>query len=288
MTPSRGISSRERRNLELRDRTYISLWVKYTMFAFNFLFWIVGGIMVAIGFWAFWDKYTTYGEIRVKTAFDVILDLSIVLMIVGAVVFIISFAGCVGALRENTCLLKFYSICLTVIFLAELAIAITAFVFPNKIQELINKELSRELIEKYRDDDNLRNLIDEFQKQYQCCGVSDEGYKDWSHNIYFNCSPENLSSERCAVPYSCCKNPTNIVNNLVNVMCGFNTQNKPVTEAGKLIYTEGCITTMFESAKRNLYVIAGISLGIGFAQLFVLHLAKTLCDQISMQKAMWI
>lgn len=38
--------------------------------------------------------------------------------------------------------------------------------------------------------------------QFKCCGWN--GYTDWSWNLYFNCTGENPSRERCAVPYSCC------------------------------------------------------------------------------------
>lgn len=38
--------------------------------------------------------------------------------------------------------------------------------------------------------------------QFKCCGWNN--YTDWSWNLYFNCTRANPSSERCAVPYSCC------------------------------------------------------------------------------------
>lgn len=38
--------------------------------------------------------------------------------------------------------------------------------------------------------------------QFKCCGWNN--YTDWSWNLYFNCTRGNPSSERCAVPYSCC------------------------------------------------------------------------------------
>ena len=37
-----------------------------------------------------------------------------------------------------------------------------------------------------------------------CCGMTDNGYKDWNTNIYFHCNKSSPSSEKCGVPPSCC------------------------------------------------------------------------------------
>ena len=45
-----------------------------------------------------------------QTIYDVFLDLSILLIIVGGVIFIVGFSGFVGALRENLCFLRIVSL----------------------------------------------------------------------------------------------------------------------------------------------------------------------------------
>ena len=64
--------------------------------------------MVGVGVWAYIEKNKYYYQ-DIETIYDVLLDLSILLMIVGAVIFIVGYAGCVGALRENICLLRIVS-----------------------------------------------------------------------------------------------------------------------------------------------------------------------------------
>lgn len=66
--------------------------------------------MIGVGIYAFYDKLQTTGTIKVENVYDIVLNISLVMAIAGGVVFIVSFAGCVGALRENTCLLKFVSV----------------------------------------------------------------------------------------------------------------------------------------------------------------------------------
>lgn len=72
-------------------------------------FQLFGGLLIGIGLYAFVDKWQLTGWVKLENVYDVILNISLVMVIMGGVVFIVSFAGCVGALRENTCLLKFVS-----------------------------------------------------------------------------------------------------------------------------------------------------------------------------------
>lgn len=62
--------------------------------------------LLGIGVWA-WVQKEMFKNIGKLTTFFV--DPGLIFIIVGAVIFIIGFAGCVGALRENTCLLMFVS-----------------------------------------------------------------------------------------------------------------------------------------------------------------------------------
>ncbi len=88
----------------------------------------------------------------------------------------ISCAGCIGALRENLCLIQFYSLCLLLLFLAEMALAAMGFIFPHKVSYFLEESLSDELIRSYRDDLDFQNLIDLVQKEFKCCGISSLGY----------------------------------------------------------------------------------------------------------------
>ena len=67
------------------------------------------------------------------------------------------------------------------------------------LAEFLEEELSEKLIQSYRDDLDFQNLIDLVQHDFMCCGISSEGYRDWSKNEYFNCTrnkADNPSVER--------------------------------------------------------------------------------------------
>ena len=188
---------------------------------------VVGGTFVGLGTWSFLEESSQLSMIRVQNIKDIIFNISLALMFIGVIVFSMSFAGCLGALRENLCLLKLvrgltnnlklltdgsllqYSLMLLILFIGEIVLSTVAFVFPNSLSNYLKDSLAKDPLMKYRDDANLQNLIDVLQKELKCCGISDGGYKDWSQNIYFNCSLTNPSPEKCAVPYSCCRNPRN-------------------------------------------------------------------------------
>jgi len=127
--------------------------------------------------------------------------------------------------------------------MAELTIGILCFIFPGSVEGIISSYLTDNVIKKYREDADLQNLIDFIQQEFHCCGLSSRSFQDWSKNEYFNCTPppqgensemryvshsmrlaanrfclthilalgfRNPSVERCGVPYSCCKNATDM------------------------------------------------------------------------------
>lgn len=78
------------------------------MFYHQFFFLqMLGGAMAGIGLWA-WSEKDMFANIGKVT--QVPFDPAMLLIIVGAVIFFIGYAGCVGALRENTCLLLIVSV----------------------------------------------------------------------------------------------------------------------------------------------------------------------------------
>uniref|UniRef100_A0A3B3BPS6 Tetraspanin n=1 Tax=Oryzias melastigma TaxID=30732 RepID=A0A3B3BPS6_ORYME len=245
------------------DFTFISPAVKYLLFLFNFIFWV--------------SNQTIKGKLFTALA-CLAVDPAVMLMVVGIFMFIVTFCGCVGSLRENLCLLQTFCISLTVIFILQLIAGILGFIFSDKgrgkVTEMINKSIVH-----YRDDIDLQNLIDFGQKEFRCCGG--EAFTDWSQNIYFNCSDKNPSRERCSVPFSCCIMTKDM--QIFNTMCGQGMQELTYIRAGEHIYTDGCIDKLANWIHSNLFIIGGIALGLAIPQLVGMLLSQILINQIKDQ-----
>lgn len=206
------------------------------------------------------------------------VDPAVLLMIVGVLMFFITFCGCVGSLRENICLMQTFCVCLTLIFLLQLAAGILGFIFSDKARYKVT-ELINNAIVHYRDDLDLQNLIDFGQKEFGCCGGV--AFTDWQRNMYFNCTPENPSTERCSVPYSCCLIAKDQA--VINTMCGSRMQEQNYLDAGKVIHTNGCIDKLVNWIHSNMFMLGGVALGLAVPQLVGIMLSQVLINQIKDQ-----
>ncbi|XP_073093373.1 tetraspanin-5 isoform X6 [Manis javanica] len=122
----------------------------------------LGIAFLGIGLWA-WNEKGVLSNISSITdlgGFDPVW----LFLVVGGVMFILGFAGCIGALRENTFLLKFFSVFLGIIFFLELTAGVLAFVFKDWIKDQLYFFINNN-IRAYRDDIDLQNLID-FTQEY--------------------------------------------------------------------------------------------------------------------------
>ncbi|XP_078077344.1 tetraspanin-33 isoform X2 [Mustelus asterias] len=228
--------------------------IKYLLFAFCFIFWVASGLMIAVGIYA---KAAMEGD----AVDSLTADPALLLIIVGCLIFCITFLGCTGALRDIQILLQIFMWSLLVILLLQV---------ERKSVALFEKGIIR-----YRDDLDLQNLIDYIQKKFKCCGVL--SFRDWSKNVYFSCAAANPSLERCGVPFSCCILG---IEKVLNTMCGYETQSMKNWTARKQIYTNGCMEMVVNWGKQNLFLIGGLGLGLLLLEIAIISLTVVLLKQI--------
>ncbi|XP_077206939.1 tetraspanin-14 [Paroedura picta] len=256
----------------------VSCWYKYLLFSYNIIFWLAGVAFLGAGLWA-WSEKGILSDISKMTRLNG-FDPVILVLLVGGVMFILGFAGCIGALRENICLLQFFCGIITLIFILELAVAVLAFLFQDWVRDQV-ETFFKNNIKSYRDDIDLQNLIDSLQKMNQCCGAQDPS--DWDLNIYFNCSSTSKSREQCGVPFSCCT--PDPAQKVVNTQCGYDVRTLPRAGWDERIFTRGCIPALEAWLPRNIYIVAGVFVAISLLQIFGIFLARTLISDIEVVKA---
>ncbi|XP_050391596.1 tetraspanin-5 isoform X1 [Patella vulgata] len=261
-----------------RDKSEVSCCIKYLMFGFNVLFWFIGAGLLGIGLWA-WTEKDMFQNISKLT--NIALDPALLFIISGGVMFIIGFAGCIGSLRENSCLLLFFMIAVGLIFFIELLLGILGFVYKDWVKDQIQGQVQN-MIVNYREDDDLQNLVDWVQRDWlHCCGVY--AYNDWQSNMYFNCSSPGV--EACGVPFSCCQ-PTDDV--IKNRHCGYDMlRSSHDYHRTTKIYTLGCIPSGEKWLESNLIPVAGVAVGIALLQILGICFAQNLRSDIQAQRAKW-
>uniref|UniRef100_A0A8D0YWL9 Tetraspanin-15 n=1 Tax=Sus scrofa TaxID=9823 RepID=A0A8D0YWL9_PIG len=188
------------------------LWLKFSLVIYSTVFWLIGGLVLSVGIYAEVERQ------KYKTLESAFLAPAIILILLGVIMFIVSFVGVLASLRDNLCLLQAFMYILGLCLIIELIGGVVALIFRNQTIDFLNDNIRRG-IENYYDDLDFKNIMDFVQKEFKCCGGED--YRDWSKNQYHDCSaPGPLA---CGVPYTCCfRNTTEVV----NTMCGYKTIDK--------------------------------------------------------------
>ncbi|XP_056373182.1 CD9 antigen [Hyla sarda] len=145
--------------------------IKYLLFAFNFIFWLAGTAVLAIGLWLRFDSQT-------KTMFEADSNASsfytgvYILIGAGALMMLVGFLGCCGAIQESECMLGLFFAFLLVIFAIEIAAGIWGFANKDKVVEEL-QQFYTETYSKYLNTNEaaLKETLKSIHYALDCCGL---------------------------------------------------------------------------------------------------------------------
>uniref|UniRef100_A0A3B3UNR9 Tetraspanin n=1 Tax=Poecilia latipinna TaxID=48699 RepID=A0A3B3UNR9_9TELE len=206
-------------------------FLKVMMFIFNGGIFLAGLVILGVGIWVTVDSDSLLNLVeKVVDLPDEVFKLNYVgymLIGVGAVLLIIGFLGCCGAINENRCmLLTFFSLVL-IIFIVEVAggIVLSDLFVLKQITTMSN----------YGKDPGMTELWNITMEQSRCCG-----YKNYTD---FYGSPFNIGGE---YPPPCCHSSTG-----------------PCTsDLARISNVKGCFVKLVELLEENSIIIAGVAIGI--------------------------
>ncbi|XP_049514764.1 tetraspanin-33-like [Dermacentor silvarum] len=261
----------------------VNPFVRYPLIIMNCVLWVLGLVLFVGGLYAYISTSSRASapepsETVLNIYSQLVVHVEATVMLVGTLLVLLSFCGCVGALRENTCLLNAYSSLITALLLLNLIVGLLVFSLPAQLKRMLRSTLSTHLVMHYRDSPDLQHLIDSIQEDLQCCGLSQRSFRDWNSNMYFNCSRTNPSSERCSVPYSCCRR--NSTQEVVNLSCGQGVLNRTDYDAWFTVYTGNCVDAAHRFMRENVTIITGTCLVFVILLAFVQMVTQALVDEI--------
>ncbi|XP_063111689.1 leukocyte surface antigen CD53 isoform X2 [Cavia porcellus] len=147
--------------------------LKYVLFFFNLLFWLCGCCI--LGFGIYFLVHNDFGVLFHKLPF---LTLGNILVIVGSIIMVVAFLGCMGSIKENKCLLMSFFVLLLIILLAEVTLAILLFVHEQKLNSYVAEGLT-ESIHRYYLDNSTKAAWDSIQS-FGCYMKTQE----WFHSNF--------------------------------------------------------------------------------------------------------
>ncbi|ELU13376.1 hypothetical protein CAPTEDRAFT_149515 [Capitella teleta] len=239
--------------------------VKYLMFAMNFIFFLLACAVLGLGIYFLVDKSfigETFGTVLATVA-------SWLLIISGAVVFLIAFLGCIGALNENKFMLILYFVTLMVLFILSLTGAILGIVFHSQIGERVRTEMTETLRNEYgvklehSYNQAITHSWDKMQTELYCCSVDDSSWAIYRGSEWYKIQPGVPEHSMPFVPPSCCKKDQ-YGKYIDKQKCQTWNQGPPGKQSG--IMNEGLFYTgCYERGKQFIKDVSGYIIGFGIA-----------------------
>uniref|UniRef100_T1GNT4 Tetraspanin n=1 Tax=Megaselia scalaris TaxID=36166 RepID=T1GNT4_MEGSC len=167
--------------------------VKYILFLFNFLCLVAGILLIIFG-----SLVLTNNESVLQIPDSEVLGqfpkgIPIAAIVLGSIIFLISFLGCCGACKENNCMTLLYSICMLILLALQIAFIVVVWVKQGDIINIINQSMEDawNIVTQKSD----VNYLSVYQSALKCCG---------------KLGPSDYIGAGLQIPQSCCDSSATI------------------------------------------------------------------------------
>ncbi|XP_045445649.1 CD63 antigen-like isoform X2 [Melitaea cinxia] len=167
--------------------------IKYMLLCVTAIFVLTSALIISVG--------TTIYAIYYDVSF--FLDTHqfspvIFIIVIGVIMLFVSLFGCIGALKESTCLVNIFAVILSLVLVLEVSAAIAAYTLRAQVADMLEENL-KDAIHWYYNSYEVTDAFDFIQSRLNCCGV--DSYLDWGE---VNANKPSISVANITVPYSCC------------------------------------------------------------------------------------
>ncbi|XP_013803376.1 tetraspanin-8 [Apteryx mantelli] len=234
----------------------VSRCMKYSMFIFNFLFWVSGCIILGVSIWIRINK-DAQQEFQIDSSTFAGVDL---LIAVGSIIMVLGFLGCCGAIKESRCMLLLFFIGLLLILILQVTAGILGAVYRSQIETTLNSTLAASIKTLQSSTEESKVFQEKFQtyeRENQCCGLLN-GPEDWGKNLnapqtdykICECALENQSTDLCTYVQ------------------------------GRYVYKKPCGELIINYLKDHMIIIMGIAFGLAVIEILGLGFSMSLYCQI--------
>lgn len=233
------------------------------MFVFNGIIFLAGVAILGVGIWVKVDSgsiLSFLGKIENAPAeLSQVLNVGYLLIAIGAILLVIGFLGCCGAIRESKCMLLLFFIIVLLVFIAEVAGAVVILVFRPLADELFVKfgtAAVQNIKKDYGENPDVTGLWNTTMSTLKCCGFYNSS--DFVNSPYYKNNNKQY-------PPQCCP--------------GFdNPCNQTVADSDTTV--TGCFPKIKQLIDDNTVVIVAVALGIAALEICAMAVSMILYCRI--------
>ncbi|KAL7295614.1 hypothetical protein TKK_0010978 [Trichogramma kaykai] len=224
--------------------------VRWLLFLFNFLF-ALGGLAILASGVAIRVNLSNYEHFKEMPVSVIPASL---LITIGAIIFVIAFFGCCGALRESYCMIIMFALLLILLLIAQVSAGAYAFVKfkDSNLKEKFNEGLEKSYLQFFTGPTQIKDGINAMQGLVECCG--------YNGSFEFPNLPGN---DEHIIPGSCCRKYGN------GDVCSSN-------EA----FPSSCKKEVYPFLMRYAVILAALCISVAFIELIGVIFAFCLASSV--------